>query len=59
MRADVSVLPLIPSAARAALLATAEVIYLVMGYPKRTKDSLTAVEKAELKALTQRLNNEV
>ncbi|ORM50454.1 addiction module toxin RelE [Pantoea conspicua] len=40
-------------------LATAEVIYLVMAYPKSIKDSLTDAEKAELKKLTQRLKNEV
>ena len=40
-------------------LATAEVIYLVMAYPKSTKDSLTDAEKAELKKLTQRLKDEV
>ena len=40
-------------------LATAEVIYPVMAYPKSTKDSLTDAEKAELKKLTQRLKDEV
>nr|WP_233149195.1 type II toxin-antitoxin system RelE/ParE family toxin [Shimwellia pseudoproteus] len=40
-------------------LATAEVIYLVMAYPKSTKDSITDAEKAELKKLTQRLKEEV
>lgn len=40
-------------------LATAEVIYLVMAYPKNIKDSLTDAEKAELKKLTQRLKDEV
>ena len=40
-------------------LATAEVIYLVMAYPKSTKDSITEAEKAELKKLTQRLKDEV
>lgn len=40
-------------------LATAEVIYLLMAYTKSTKDSLTDVEKAELKKLTQLLKNEV
>ncbi|MEN0615359.1 type II toxin-antitoxin system RelE/ParE family toxin [Klebsiella indica] len=39
--------------------ATREIIYLVLAYPKSTKDSLTAVEKAELKKLTRRLKNEV
>ena len=41
------------------LPATAEVIYLVMAYPKSTKDSITDAEKAELKKLTQRLKDEV
>ncbi|OCX17399.1 type II toxin-antitoxin system RelE/ParE family toxin [Pseudomonas graminis] len=40
-------------------LATPEVIYLVMAYPKSTKDSLTDAEKAELKLLTQKLKKEV
>ena len=40
-------------------LATSEVIYLVMAYPKSTKDSLTDAEKAALKTLTQQLKNEV
>lgn len=40
-------------------LATAEVIYLVMAYPKSTKESITDTEKAELKKLTQRLKDEV
>jgi len=40
-------------------LATAEVIYLVMAYPKSTKDSLSASEKAALKKLTQQLKGEV
>lgn len=40
-------------------LATAEVIYLVMAYPKSTKDSITDAEKAELRKLTQRLKDEV
>lgn len=40
-------------------LATVEVIYLVMAYPKSTKDSITDAEKAELKKLTQRLKDEV
>ena len=40
-------------------LATAEVIYLVMAYPKGTKDSLTDAEKAALKMLTQQLKDEV
>ncbi|MBD7314783.1 type II toxin-antitoxin system RelE/ParE family toxin [Klebsiella pneumoniae] len=40
-------------------LATTEVIYLVMAYPKSTKDSLTDAEKAALKMLTQQLKDEV
>lgn len=40
-------------------LATVEVIYLVMAYPKSTKDSLTDAEKAALKTLTQQLKDEV
>lgn len=40
-------------------LATEEVIYLVMAYPKNTKDSLTNAEKADLKKLTKILKNEV
>ena len=40
-------------------LATEEVIYLVMAYSKSAKGSLTEAEKAELKKLTKRLNEEV
>lgn len=40
-------------------LATAEVIWLVMAYPKNVKDSLSNAEKAELKKLTKRLRDEV
>ena len=40
-------------------LATDEVIYLVMAYPKSTKDSLTDAEKADLKKLTKLLKDEV
>lgn len=40
-------------------LATEEIIYLVMAYPKSTKDSLTDAEKAALKTLTKRLKDEV
>ncbi|ENG6279480.1 TPA: type II toxin-antitoxin system RelE/ParE family toxin [Yersinia enterocolitica] len=40
-------------------LATEEIIYLVMAYPKSTKDSLTAAEKADLKKLTKLLKDEV
>ena len=39
-------------------LATAEVIYLVMAYPKSTKDSLTDAEKTALRKLTKQLNTE-
>jgi hypothetical protein len=45
--------------ARVIYFATAEVIYLVMAYPKSTKDSLTDAEKAALKTLTQQLKDEV
>jgi len=40
-------------------LATEEIIYLVMAYPKSAKESLTEAEKAELKKLTKRLKGEV
>lgn len=40
-------------------LATEEVIYLVMAYPKSSKDSLTDAEKSELKKLTKLLKGEV
>jgi len=40
-------------------LATDEVIYLVMAYPKSAKESLIEAEKAELKKLTKRLKGEV
>ena len=40
-------------------LATEEIVWLVMAYPKSIKDSLTDTEKAELKKLTKRLRNEV
>ena len=40
-------------------LATAEVIYLVMAYPKSAKDSLTDAEKSQLRQLTQQLKREV
>lgn len=40
-------------------LATEEVIYLVMAYPKSSKDSLTDAEKSELKKLTKILKDEV
>lgn len=38
-------------------LATKEVIYFIMAYPKSTKDSLTDTEKAELRKLTSVLIN--
>ncbi|MBT1713985.1 type II toxin-antitoxin system RelE/ParE family toxin [Enterobacter dykesii] len=38
-------------------LATEEVIFFLMAYPKSMKDSLTDVEKAELKKLTSVLIN--
>jgi hypothetical protein len=40
-------------------LATKEIIYLIMAYPKSAKDSLTNAEKAELKKLIKLLKNEV
>ncbi|CAO98284.1 type II toxin-antitoxin system RelE/ParE family toxin [Erwinia tasmaniensis] len=40
-------------------LATDQIIYLVMAYPKSTKDSLTDAEKVDLKKLTKLLNDEV
>ena len=40
-------------------LATEEIIYLIMAYPKNTKDSLSDTEKACLKKLTNLLKNEV
>jgi hypothetical protein len=40
-------------------LASAEIIYLVLAYPKSTKDSLTPAEKITLKALTHQLKGEV
>lgn len=40
-------------------LATKEVIYLVMAYPKSTKDNLSDAEKAELRKLTKLLKDEV
>ena len=40
-------------------LATAEVVYLILAYPKSVKDSLTPAEKATLKTLTQQLKGEV
>ena len=40
-------------------LATEEIVWLVMAYPKNSKDSLTDAEKAGLKKLTKRLKDEV
>ena len=40
-------------------LATEEIIYLVLAYPKNEKDSLTKSEKAVLKKLTKQLKDEV
>ena len=40
-------------------LATVEIIYLVLAYPKNVKDSLDKAEKSELKKLTKLLKNEV
>lgn len=40
-------------------LVTEEIIYLVMAYPKSTKDSLTDAEKSDLKKLTKLLKDEV
>lgn len=40
-------------------MATREIIYLVMAYPKNIKDSLSGAEKAELRKLTKLLKNEV
>lgn len=40
-------------------MATKEIIYLIMAYPKSVKDSLTNTEKAELKKLTKLLKSEV
>jgi hypothetical protein len=40
-------------------LATREIVWLIMAYPKNVKDSLTDAEKAALKKLTWQLKNEV
>ena len=40
-------------------MATEEIFYLVMAYPKSTKDSLTDAEKTDLKKLTKLLKDEV
>nr|WP_298375234.1 type II toxin-antitoxin system RelE/ParE family toxin [uncultured Halomonas sp.] len=39
-------------------LATEDIIYLVLAYPKSVKDSLTSVEKTVLKKLTRQLKEE-
>lgn len=39
-------------------LATQEIIYFVMAYPKSTKENLTDAEKAELRKLTKLLKDE-
>lgn len=41
------------------LLATREIIWLVLAYPKNAKENLTEAEKAQLKKLTTLLINEV
>jgi hypothetical protein len=40
-------------------LATVEIIYLVLAYPKNVKDSLSQAEKSKLKKLTKLLKCEV
>lgn len=40
-------------------LATAEIIYLILAYPKNVKDNLSHSEKSELKKLTKLLKSEV
>ncbi|EMT6574277.1 type II toxin-antitoxin system RelE/ParE family toxin [Providencia rettgeri] len=40
-------------------LATPEIIYFIMTYPKNVKDTLNDLEKAELKKLTKLLKNEL
>ena len=40
-------------------LATVEIIYLVLAYPKNVKNSLSQAEKSELKKLTKLLKCEV
>ncbi|WP_018880511.1 type II toxin-antitoxin system RelE/ParE family toxin [Thioalkalivibrio sp. ALE30] len=39
-------------------LASAQIIYLILAYPKNVKDNLTATEKVALNALTSRLKEE-
>ena len=40
-------------------LATVEIIYLVLAYPKNIKDNLSHTDKAQLKKLTKLLKSEV
>lgn len=40
-------------------MATAEIIYLVLAYPKNVKDNFTNAEKVELKKLTKLLKDAV
>jgi hypothetical protein len=40
-------------------LATAEIIYLVLAYPKNAKDNLSNSEKSELKKLVKLLKGEI
>lgn len=40
-------------------LATAEIIYLVLAYPKNVKDNFTNAEKVKLKKLTKLLKDAV
>lgn len=39
-------------------LANAEIIYLILAYPKSAKDNLTPAERAALKVLTDQLSEE-
>lgn len=40
-------------------IATQDIIYLILAYPKSEKDSLISAEKAELRKLTKQLKSEV
>jgi hypothetical protein len=40
-------------------LATVEIIYLVLAYPKNVKDNLSNLEKSELKKLVKLLKGEI
>lgn len=40
-------------------IASEEIVWFVLAYPKSVKDSLTDAEKSALKTLTQQLKNEV